>query len=194
MGDRQCPSTSKGEEEDGVILCHRIISPSQRVQLEHGGRFPHGRVLGAPLPLSAPPPCATSRSVPPNSQLIQGLPQFRGFGVQGAVSPLVCAQVAPNPSVIRAMGRDFFFFALESPLVLYTAPTLGPSLVQMCHLAGGAWVEQRGLPCSRQPKAVGRGDTAPLSCPILNFNKDLFVTEVWPPAFLLPEVLRCGRI
>lgn len=74
----------------------RIRGSSWRV----GGRFPHGRVLGVPLPLSAPPPCAISHPAHPNSLLMQGLPQFRSFGVQGAVSPLACVQVTPNPSVI----------------------------------------------------------------------------------------------
>ena len=171
-----------------------VIGSSLRIRESSwrmGGRLPRGRVLGAPLPLSAPPPCATSHSVPPNSQLTQGLPQFRGFGVQGAVSPLICAQVTSNPSVIRAVGGTFF--ALESVPVLYTAPH--PGLQPHADVPSwGAWVEQRGLPCPRQPKAVGRGDTAPLSCPHLIFNKDLFVTEVWPPAFLLPQVLGCGRL
>lgn len=61
-----------------------------------GGRLPRGRVLGVPRPLSAPP----SYAVPPNSQVMQGLPHFRGFGVQGAASFLACAQVTPNSSVI----------------------------------------------------------------------------------------------
>lgn len=141
---------------------------------------------GTPSSLSPSPMCNLSLS-PSQLPTLQGLPQFRGFGVQGAVSPLVCAQVAPNPSVIRAMGRDFFFLPWNLPLFFTLPPPWAPASLQMCH-------QERGLPCSRQPKAVGRGDTAPLSCPILNFNKDLFVTEVWPPAFLLPQVLRCGRI
>lgn len=65
-----------------------------------GGRLPRGRVLGVPLPLSAPPSYAVSHPVPPNSQLMQGLPHFRGFEVQGAASFLACAQVTPNSSVI----------------------------------------------------------------------------------------------
>ena len=83
---------------------------------------------------------------------------------------------------IRAVGREFFFFFLRTTPVLHTAPPC-LSLIQMCHHRdmGGA----KRAPHPWQPKAVGRGDTAPLSHPLLIFNKDLFVTEVWPPAFLL---------
>lgn len=171
MGDRQCPSTSKGEEEDGVILCHRIISPSQRVQLEHGGRFPHGRVLGAPLPLSAPPPCATSRSVPPNSQLIQGLPQFRGFGVQGAVSPLVCAQVAPNPSVIRAMGRDFFFLPWNLPLFFTLPPPWAPASCRCATLQGGHGWSREDSPAPGSQRQWAEETLPPFPAPSLTLIK-----------------------
>lgn len=102
----------------------------RRVQLEHGGQAPPWQG-----PLSAPPPCAISHSVPPNSQFTQGLPQFRGFGVQGAVSPLVCSQVTPNPPVIRAMGWDFFL-PWNLPLFFPMPPIPGPSLLQMCHHGG----------------------------------------------------------
>lgn len=79
---------------------------------------------GTPSSLSPSPMCNLSLS-PSQLPTLQGLPQFRGFGVQGAVSPLVCAQVAPNPSVIRAMGRDFFFCLGISPCSLH-CPHPGP--------------------------------------------------------------------
>lgn len=85
---------------------------------------------------------------------------------------------------IRAVGREFFF-SLEPPLFFTLPPPPPPclSLIQMCHHRGMGGAKRALHP--RQPKAVGRRDTAPLSHPLLIFNKDLFVTEVWPPAFLL---------
>lgn len=157
-----------------------------------GGRLPHGRVLGAPLPLSAPPHVQplTQSLLTPN--LYRACPSSEVLGFRVLCLPLSVPR-SPQTLLIRAMGRDFFL-PWNLPLFFTLPPAPGPSLLQMCHHGGGAWMEQRGLPCPRQPKAVGRGDTAPLSCPLLIFNKDLFVTEVWPPAFLLPQVLECGRI
>lgn len=81
---------------------------------------------GTPSSLSPSPMCNLSLS-PSQLPTLQGLPQFRGFGVQGAVSPLVCAQVAPNPSVIRAMGRDFFFLPWNLPLFFTLPPPWAPA-------------------------------------------------------------------
>lgn len=44
-----------------------------RILPEGGGRLPHGRLLGASLPLSVPPPSAPSHPVSPNSLLMQGV-------------------------------------------------------------------------------------------------------------------------
>lgn len=70
-----------------------------RMQPEGGGRFPHGRVLDSPLPLSDFPPCAPYRPDPPNSLLMQGLSSSKVLWFR-VLSPFACAQVTPNPSVI----------------------------------------------------------------------------------------------
>lgn len=169
MGDRQCLSMCEGEEGGGVILCRPVLSQNGESSWRMGGRLPRGRVLGAPLPLSAPPPCATSHSVPPNSQLMQGLPQFRGFGVQGAVSPLVCAQVTPDPSVIRAVGRDFFL-PWNLSLSFTLPPTLGSSLMQMCHHGGHGW-SREGSPAPGSQRQWAEEILPPFPAPSLSLIK-----------------------
>ena len=89
---------------------------------------------------------------------------------------------------IRAVGKEFFFLRTH-PCSSHCPPCL--SLEHMCHHRGTGGAKR--APHPRQPKAVGRGDTAPFPCPLLIFNKDLFVTEVWPPAFL-PQVAGCGGL
>lgn len=71
-----------------------------RIQPEGGGRFPQGRVLDSPLPLSDPPPCAPpSTQTLLNSLLMQGLSSSKVLWFR-VLSPFACAQVTPNPSVI----------------------------------------------------------------------------------------------
>ena len=129
MGDRPCLSMCKGES---------ALSESES-SWRVGGRLPHGRVLWVPLPL----PCAISHPVSLNSQLVQGLPHFRGFGVQGAAFPLACARSLQTLLLfIRAVGREFFF-SLEPPL-FFTLPTPHASASYRCAIIE-AWVEHRGL-------------------------------------------------
>lgn len=96
---------------------------------------------------------------------------------------------------LLGLWEGSFFFLRTTP-VLHTAHPPCLSLIQMCHHRGMGGAKRALHP--RQPKAVGRGDTAPLSHPLLIFNKDLFVTDVWPPAFLLHVAgvkdfdVRCG--
>lgn len=191
MGDRPCLSMCKGEEGDGVIFCHRVLSPqNQRVQLEGGGQAPPWQgPWGYPF-LSQPLPhmqSLTQSLLTPN--LCRACPTSEVLRFR-VLHPSLPVPRSPQTLLlfIRAVGKEFFFLR-NPPRSSHCPPCL--SLVQMCRHRGTGGAKTAPRP--KQPKAVGRGDTAPFSCPLLIFNKDLFVTEVWPPAFL-PQVAGCGGL
>lgn len=114
-----------------------------RIQPEDGGRFPHGRVLDSPLPLSDLPLCTPSYPVPPNSLLICRACPIQKFCGSGCCLPL---PVPRSPQTlllfIRAGGKDLFFPWEPTP-VFHTAPMPQPHEDVPIM---GAGVEQRRLP------------------------------------------------
>lgn len=157
-----------------------------------GGRLPHGRVLGAPLPLSAPPHVQplTQSLLTPN--LYRACPSLEVLGFRVLCLP-VSVPRSPQTLLIRAMGRDFFFCLGICPCSLHCPPPRAPASCK-CAIMGGGTDGAERAPLPQAAKGSGQRRHCPPFLPPLIFNKDLFVTEVWPPAFLLPQVLECGRI
>lgn len=125
------------------LSSHPLSSASESPARGWGAGSPVAGTSGHPSS-PAPPPHAPSSPVPPNSLLRQGLPHFKGFGVQGAVSLLACAQVPPNPSIIYyGCGKGLFF--LGTPRALHTAPPC-LSLLLMCHPRGHGGAERAPSP------------------------------------------------
>lgn len=128
-----------------------------RVQLEGRGQAPPWQgPWGAPSPLCPSPTCNLSPS-PLDSLLMQGLPQFRGFGFQGAVSPSLCPGHLKSFCYLLGLWERTFFPLRTHPCSSHCHLCL--SLIQLCHHRGMGGAERVLHP--RQPKAVGRGDTAP---------------------------------
>lgn len=119
-----------------------------------GGRLPHGRVLGAPLPLSAPPHVQplTQSLLTPN--LYRACPSSEVLGFRVLCLPLSVPR-SPQTLLIRAMGRDFFL-PWNLPLFFTLPPAPGPSLLQMCHHGGGGMDGAERAPLPQAAKGSGQ--------------------------------------
>lgn len=134
-----------------------------------GGRLPHGRVLGAPLPLSAPPHVQplTQSLLTPN--LYRACPSSEVLGFRVLCLPLSVPR-SPQTLLIRAMGRDFFL-PWNLPLFFTLPPAPGPSLLQMCHHGGGHGWSREGSPAPGSQRQWAEETLPPFPAPSLSLIK-----------------------
>lgn len=135
-----------------------------------GAGSPMAGSLGHPFlsqPLPHVQPLAQSLPTP---NLYRACPSSEVLGFRVLCLPLSVPRL-PQTLLLLGLWEGTFFFALESPLVLYTAPTLGPSLVQMCHLGGGHGWSREDSPAPGSQRQWAEETLPPFPAPSLTLIK-----------------------
>lgn len=150
---------SRGGRWGHLLSLSPLSSESEGPAGGWGAGSPMAGSLGYPF-LSQPLPHVQSLTQPIlTPYLCRACPSSEVLGFR-VLCPLLPVSRSPQTLLlfIRAVGEEFFFFSLEpKPCSLHCPPCL--RLTQMCHHRGMGEAER--APHSRQPKAVGRGNTAP---------------------------------
>lgn len=133
------PPTSKHVQRRNLDSLS-VAPPQHQSWAKRVSRFPCARAPGTPL---CPPLYATSHPDPSKILLLQDLPQFRGIGVQGAVSP-------PKPRHLLGLSKGLFFSLRTYPplftLLRHASTSWG------CAILGDIGGAER-LPHTGYPKA-----------------------------------------